>query len=169
MTARWRLGLARLLAVIPFVPGVAGCAFQFRHLDGSPFTPLGPPVSFDGGWLVVDSGARGMHALVEMQVATPPSDAGALGLGLVAFRLARTAVWTTGRSRVEGPRCWCNGLSKPGAAAGPPHDQTDQSLAPALPHCFYVVRAEFDLDRRPEPGDSLAIAAGGRTVQLTWR
>lgn len=167
MTARWRSSMAGFLAVIPLVAGVVGCAPQFRHLDGSPFTPLGPPVSFDGGWLVVDSGASGMHALVEMQVAAPQPDAGALGIGLVAFRLARTDDWTSGRARVEGPHCWQNGLGKPGAGALAPCDQSD--LASAIPHCFYVVRAEFDIDRRPVAGDSLTVTGAGRTVQFAWR
>jgi len=165
MTTRSRLGLARMFAAVAFVAGVAGCAPQFRHLDESPFTPLGPAVDFEDGWLVVDSGNEGMHALVEMQVAAPPPGAEPRGLGQVALRLGPGDRWTSGRSRVEGPWCGLNGPGARGSESPMPNERANRM--PVL-RCFYVVRAEFDLGRLPVAGDSLTVAAAGRTVRLTW-
>jgi hypothetical protein len=158
---------ACLVAAAPLVLDLPGCAPEFRHLDGSPFKSLGPLVAFDDGWVVVDSGAGGMHALVEIQVEAPDSGMASLRLGQMGFRLAPSDDWSPGRSRVEGPFCPRNGPDAP-AQTQVASGQVNHVRYATWARCSYVVRAQFNLDRLPTPGDSVTVVYGGRAVRLRW-
>jgi hypothetical protein len=145
--------------------GLIGCAAQYRHLDGSRFTPVGRPVPLPEGWIVVDSTAGGIHALIELQTEALEANSGALQTGFVAFRLAPSAAWSPGRVRVEGPFCLKN---RPPRGLPQPDDQGNRVMDVTGSQCSYVVRAEFALDRRPMRGDSVTVVYGRATTHLTW-
>jgi hypothetical protein len=154
------IGASSLLA------GETGCAPQFRHLDGSPFIPLGPPVQLADGWIVVDSCATGVHALVDLQTEALPSGGSTMRFERVAFRLVRSASWSPSEVRVDGPFCSRNGPPPPAQAGGTrPIVQVNRA---GRPPCSFVVRAQFTLDRRPASGDSVTLVEEGRAVELVW-
>ena len=105
-------GLARSLALL-VVFWLSACGpTRLLHLDGEPFVPRLPLVQLDGGWLAVDSCAKGIHALLELEVEageqTPVSGmpaAARLRYDAAGLRLAHRPRY----ARVDGPLCWNEG------------------------------------------------------------
>jgi hypothetical protein len=142
---------------------LAGCTPQFQHLNGHPFEPIAAPLPIDNGWVVFDSCAGGVHALIEIQVETDGANRRPPDLEQIAFRLASGYRWSKGQVFVEGPFCpWQPRESRS-------YDEVKQVGYRAESQCTYIVLAQFDLDRLPEPGDSVVVLHGERTFQIAWR
>jgi hypothetical protein len=163
--------IAAVSSTVPLMLGLTGCGPRFYHLDGRPFTPLLRPMSLDHGWIAVDSSVGGVHALVEIQVEVPDAQVRPLDLERVAFRFATSDRWTPGHVRAEGPFCPLQGRN--GSGESRPGTQRDGSVNPVTNtvglRCTYTVRAEFQLDRRPVPGDSVVVVYGRRVTHLAWQ
>jgi len=150
--------------------GLAACTPQFQHLDGTALHPIAPPLAIDKGWLVVDSSARGVQALVELQLETEDLDVHPLDLERISLRFSSSDRWQSGRVRVEGPICAWSGsgrLQEP--RTGSPDHEVNRVQYGGEQRCMYIVRAQFDLDRLPTPGDSVVVSYGQHLTHLAWR
>ena len=151
-------GLARSLVVL-VVFWLSACGpTRLLHLDGEPFVPRLPLVHLDGGWLAVDSCAKGIHALLELEVEaggqTPVSGmlaAARLRYDAAGLRLAQRPRY----ARVDGPLCWNEG----------PRRFKEQDVWETR-HCVYLLRAQFVLDRLPAPGDRVHLDYSGKPVAV---
>ncbi len=149
-------GLARSLVVL-VVFWLSACGpTRLLHLDGEPFVPRLPLVQLDGGWLAVDSCAKGIHALLELEVEAgeqaPVSGmpvAARLRYDAAGLRLAHRPRY----ARVDGPLCWNEG----------PFQKQDVW---ETRHCVYLLRAQFVLDRLPAPGDLVHLDYSGEPVAV---
>ncbi len=162
-------GLARSLALL-VVFWLSACGpTRLLHLDGEPFVPRLPLVHLDGGWLAVDSCAKGIHALLELEVEAgeqaPVSGmpaAARLRYDAAGLRLAHRPRY----ARVDGPLCWNEGprrFQEQGVWTGafPRHAAGWETR-----HCVYLLRAQFVLDRLPAPGDLVHLDYSGEPVAV---
>jgi hypothetical protein len=164
------LGSGALSGAMLLALGLAACAPQLQHLDGSALHPIGQPQPLEDGWVAFDSCASGLHALVELQLETEDYAMQPPDLERVALRLASSDRWRPGQVRVEGPFCtW----SESGRAQEPRmvrlEDQVNRVGYGSEQRCLYVVRAQFDLERLPGPGDSVVVVHGLHLMHLAWR
>ncbi len=159
-----------ILGVALLALGTSACSPRFQHLDGTSLTPIRAPLSLENGWLVFDSCAAGIHALIEIQVAANASHVRPPDLEQVAFRYVSASRWRMGRVRVDGPFCqWERSDGPASTRAALQHAPLDRTAYGMQPLCTYVVLAQFDLDRLPKPGDSLETLHGERVMRIAWR
>jgi len=164
------LGSGALSGAMVLALGLTACAPKFQHLDGTALHPIAPPQALDNGWVVIDSCASGIHALVERQIEAEVRYVQPPDLERIALRWSSSDRWRTGQVHVEGPFCTWSG---PVRLQDPRMVQVDHqvnrlSYGGEQP-CMYVVQVQFDLDRLPTPGDSVVVVHGQHLMQLAWR
>ena len=151
--------------VVMLAAGLSACGpLKLSHFDGRPFALHRPIQMLSDGWLAVDSCARGRHALLEIEVDT--IDVKARG------NRQQFALWIgteqVGRVRevvVDGPVC--RHIGREGVSEM--HQTSDPARFWVAERCVYIVRAEFDLDRLPAPGDTVFVSDGRRILRTVWR
>ncbi len=160
----------KMFAVVLLPVVLAACAPRFVHLDGQPFTPIAPALSLGNGWLAIDSCELGPHAVVEIQLETTEPRLRVPEMETLALRVGTRRGWQAGRVRVEEPLCWKRARERRwegDADRSPVRRESVSSMKE--PHCLNVVHAQFDLDRLPVPGDSIAVLHGKRFVHVVWK
>lgn len=164
------LGSGALSGTILLALCLTACAPQLQHLDGSALHPIGQLQALDNGWVVIDSCASGIHALVEMQIEAAVRHVQPPDLERMALRWSSSDRWHRGQVHVEGPFCTWDG---PARVQEPQMVQLDNQVNRlgygSVQVCSYVVQAQFDLDRLPALGDSVTVAYGQRLTYLAWR
>jgi hypothetical protein len=151
--------------VVMLAAGLSACGPpKLFHFDGRPFALRRPIEMLSDGWLAVDSCARGRHALLEIEIDTIDVKAPgsrqqfALWIGTEQVGWVREVV-------VDGPVCLHIGPERVSRM-----DETwDKDRVLVEERCVYVVRAEFDLDRLPAPGDTVFVSDGRRILRTLWR
>ena len=153
-----------VLAVM-LAAGLSACGPpKLFHFDGRPFALHQPIEMLSDGWLAVDSCAGGRHALLQIEIDT--IDVKAPG------NLQQVVLWIGTEQEgwvrevvVDGPVCRHIG---PERVSGM-HETWDPARFWIEERCVYVVRAEFDLDRLPAPGDTVFVSDGRRILRTVWR
>ncbi|UCC71897.1 MAG: hypothetical protein JSV86_16225 [Gemmatimonadota bacterium] len=123
----------------------------------------------DGLWLAVDSSAAGVRAVLEVQVVAP-------GGQLKSWDRTDLELWTgaavplsPARLREGNVRCW---PTSPWGARCRTNTVDESACAPQMQpreaECYYILCAEFALERVPSPGESIVVNLGGvqRVLQL---
>jgi hypothetical protein len=170
------VAVARLISRRPktvfllLVVALAACVPRLVHLDGQPLTPIAPPLSLGNGWLAIDSCELGRHAVVEIQFETSEPRVRASDSEALTLRIGIRQGWKVGRVRVEDPVCWERTPNWARDRVRDPWRDGGASFRSVVePRCVYVVHAQFDLDRLPTSGDSIAVLHGKRFVRVAWR
>ena len=146
-----------------------GCAApKLFHFDGQPFIPSVPITGFGGGWVAVDSCEQGIHTLVELEVEARQRGLLSVNYG-VALVLGSGRVQRPRHLRVEGPFYGPTRLRQGWEDAGYLYGREMRGMV-ILPDerstKVYVVRAEFVLDRLPQPNDSVFVVHGARMTPV---
>ncbi len=151
--------------VVMLAAGLSACGppklFDF---DGQPFALHQPIEMLSDGWLAVDSCARGRHALLEIEVDT--IDVKALGNRQpFALWIGTEQVGWVHEVVVDGPVCRHIGPKR----GSEMYQTSDPARFWVAERCVYIVRAEYDLDRLPAPGDIVFVSDGRRILRTVWR
>ncbi len=138
------------------------------------YDPAGQPVrepefvaQAGGLWLAVDSSAAGIRAVVEIQMAAPEGR-------IQTWDRTGLKLWTGSgpaispvRLRQGSVRCWPTAPRGVPCGANPDDPRVCRwQVEPLGAECYYIVCAEFTLERLPDPADPVVLNMGGSLTVL---
>jgi hypothetical protein len=156
------------LSPILLLAAAAGCATPILYdAAGRPVKEPEFQAQADWLWLAVDSSAEGVRAVVEMQMAAPGGE-------VRSWDASGLRLWTGDgpplapeRIRRSNVRCWPD-APRGAQCRGTPNDPKSCTwqMQPWESECYYILCAEFALERLPNPEEPVVVKVGSLLTVL---